>query len=311
MIDRADELLRAVIARPEDDAPRLVLADRWMERGDPRGEFIQIQCALGRRIEGATGRVPDAPQVTEADWGWLDRAAFLRLDPPNRAALEAREATLYRKHVKHWLEPVRPYFRTWSWRRGFLDHVTAPGAAFFDGAAALLAAHPVAVSLEKMDRAAFDRLSRAPLEGLRALAVPNVEATVVDALLGENLRSLETLALGSALLGAAAVARLATESHLHGLRRLELCGVDLGDDGLRAIVSSPIFAGLRALDLRWTGITTAGLRDLVESPRLPRLTHVRILEDFFTDETVAALARRCSHARRKAAEGIESDRGIE
>ncbi|MEW5737931.1 MAG: TIGR02996 domain-containing protein [Myxococcota bacterium] len=45
--DGRDEatLLRAVYDNPEDDAPRLVLADVLQERGDPRGEFIALQCA--------------------------------------------------------------------------------------------------------------------------------------------------------------------------------------------------------------------------------------------------------------------------
>jgi uncharacterized protein (TIGR02996 family) len=35
-----------VLAAPDDDAPRLVLADFLTTRGDPRGEFITLQCRL-------------------------------------------------------------------------------------------------------------------------------------------------------------------------------------------------------------------------------------------------------------------------
>ncbi len=38
-----EALYRAVFAAPEDDGPRLVLADALQERGDPRGEFISLQ----------------------------------------------------------------------------------------------------------------------------------------------------------------------------------------------------------------------------------------------------------------------------
>lgn len=38
-----EQLYRAVFAAPEDDGPRLVLADALQERGDPRGEFISLQ----------------------------------------------------------------------------------------------------------------------------------------------------------------------------------------------------------------------------------------------------------------------------
>jgi uncharacterized protein (TIGR02996 family) len=44
-----EPLFAEVLARPDDEAPRLVLADRLIEAGDPRGEFIQLQCAAARR----------------------------------------------------------------------------------------------------------------------------------------------------------------------------------------------------------------------------------------------------------------------
>ncbi|MEZ4237102.1 MAG: TIGR02996 domain-containing protein [Myxococcota bacterium] len=37
MPDLDERLLDAVRAAPDDDAPRLVYADRLLERGDPRG----------------------------------------------------------------------------------------------------------------------------------------------------------------------------------------------------------------------------------------------------------------------------------
>jgi uncharacterized protein (TIGR02996 family) len=43
-----DALLAAVIAAPDDDGPRLVLADYLIQRGDPRGELIVVQCKLAR-----------------------------------------------------------------------------------------------------------------------------------------------------------------------------------------------------------------------------------------------------------------------
>jgi uncharacterized protein (TIGR02996 family) len=48
MTDR-EALLRAVMAAPADDAPRLVLADWLDEHGEPDpAEFIRVQCALAR-----------------------------------------------------------------------------------------------------------------------------------------------------------------------------------------------------------------------------------------------------------------------
>ena len=40
------EFFEAVLAAPDDDAPRLVFADFLTGEGDPRGEFIALQCRL-------------------------------------------------------------------------------------------------------------------------------------------------------------------------------------------------------------------------------------------------------------------------
>lgn len=42
------ELYASILDAPQDDAPRLVYADHLTERGDPRGEFITVQCAVAR-----------------------------------------------------------------------------------------------------------------------------------------------------------------------------------------------------------------------------------------------------------------------
>lgn len=43
-------LIADIVANPDDDGPRFVLADHLLERGDPRGELIQLQCR-GRPVE--------------------------------------------------------------------------------------------------------------------------------------------------------------------------------------------------------------------------------------------------------------------
>lgn len=44
----ADPFLAAILADPFDDQPRLVYADYLDEQGDPRGEFIRVQCELAK-----------------------------------------------------------------------------------------------------------------------------------------------------------------------------------------------------------------------------------------------------------------------
>src|SRR5437660_10147305 len=83
-------LLRAVLAAPDDDAPRLIFADWLEERGDPRGPFIRAQCALER------------------------------LDPadPARADLEEEARSLLERHEAEWAAPLRGVASAWRFRRG-------------------------------------------------------------------------------------------------------------------------------------------------------------------------------------------------
>jgi uncharacterized protein (TIGR02996 family) len=46
--DQELALLHAVLAEPDSDEPRLVMADWYEEHGCLRGEFIRLQCALAR-----------------------------------------------------------------------------------------------------------------------------------------------------------------------------------------------------------------------------------------------------------------------
>jgi uncharacterized protein (TIGR02996 family) len=119
------DLLAAIIAEPDDDAPRLVYADWLAERGDPRGEFITVQIALAKKAD---------------------------------AKLAAREAELLKKHKKDWVgrfggrkvehgTTERTWTKTnptiWDFVRGFVDSCSMQSADFARNAPALLEAEPL------------------------------------------------------------------------------------------------------------------------------------------------------------------------
>src|SRR5579884_1340778 len=97
-----DSFLVAILAAPDDDAPRLVYADHLEERGDPRGEFIRVQCELARLPEG-------------------DR---------RRKDLERKERVLLAEHGEEWAGPVQDLVVQSEFRRGFIDGVTLPAGDF-------------------------------------------------------------------------------------------------------------------------------------------------------------------------------------
>jgi len=83
-----EALLQAIYDAPDDDAPRLVYADALLERGDPRGELITLQCRLAQRED---------------------------------RELRKREQELLEAHGKQWLGELAPVVMAgYRFERGFL-----------------------------------------------------------------------------------------------------------------------------------------------------------------------------------------------
>jgi uncharacterized protein (TIGR02996 family) len=87
-----EAFLHSILEKPDDDAPRLIYADWLEESGDPRGEFIRVQCALAR---------PD-------------------LDEGHRRELQRREQVLLATYEQEWLEPLCSPRLSWRFHRGFI-----------------------------------------------------------------------------------------------------------------------------------------------------------------------------------------------
>src|SRR5262249_16659365 len=123
MADR-EGLLAAIAADPDDDVPRLVLADYLDERDDPLGEFIRLQMALEPL------RIPRDDPAEE-----LERHKRLHGIPPGTdhrdedwpvARQISRERDLIREHKAKWLgeaafldDDSSTYFGP-EFRRGFV-----------------------------------------------------------------------------------------------------------------------------------------------------------------------------------------------
>lgn len=140
--DTDADFLRAILAAPDDDAPRLIYADWLDENGKPeRAEFIRVQCQLAR-WDCTFKQTKEQP-------GWkhncgTDENGYWLCQP-----LRSREADLLQQHGEAWAmaELVRPLgFNiticgieghqvrerrdgglaraiTWHWSRGFIEQV--------------------------------------------------------------------------------------------------------------------------------------------------------------------------------------------
>lgn len=100
------ELLAAIRTTPHDDGPRLVYADWLTERGDPRGQFILLQC--------------------HAD-----------------AAIRESAAPLLRIHAPAWTCHLPAWMREPTFERGFVATVAATLEMVVERRAELLALAPI------------------------------------------------------------------------------------------------------------------------------------------------------------------------
>lgn len=96
-------LLAAVLARPDDDGPRLVYADWLSEREDPRGTFIVLQCKGDLRADGLLRQHGDAwtAKLRQFTLKQTFRRGFVEGVVMRGAAFATRADTLFS------LEPVQ------------------------------------------------------------------------------------------------------------------------------------------------------------------------------------------------------------
>jgi uncharacterized protein (TIGR02996 family) len=239
MSDR-DAFLRAIIDNPGDDAPRLVYADWLEEHGDPaRGEFIRLQCELGRILLGT-------------------QAAYDRY-----TAIHRRCGTLLSRHHTRWLQelgPLPPNHRMhFRYRRGMVTKVVCPVEDFLTHGHHLFDVTPVdEFELRGFGPAHAQRLTVCSwsrrVRRFRYVSLDGEDGRMVRSLLAEwPFPELQTFELRirdpwrdqwARVPGA-----IAESACLGTLRRLSLARCEIRDAGGQALADSPHLADLAVLDL--------------------------------------------------------------
>src|SRR5262245_29946711 len=261
-----EAFLQAVLDHPEDDAVRLIYGDWLMDRGDPRGEFIHVQCRL----------------------------ALLPRDEPQRRSLQRREQELLDRHRTEWERPAgsvgsRPVFS-----RGFVEGLTLDAEDFLDHAADLFGRTPLRrVSLQSA--AGFvEQVAASPFLGrLTDLDVSGNVLTDVDVRYlahSPHLRNLTRLSLLGTDLTSNGVWVLAGSLYLTRLIELNLQINRIGPDGLRALADSPRLVGLASLNLYHNRTGDDGARAVAGSAMLRRLAFLNLGDNRIHDEGAVALA---------------------
>lgn len=317
-------LLAAIAARPDDDAPRLVYADALLERGDPRGELIQVQCALAKLDE----------------------------DDARRKALAAREAALLEAHGGAWTASPVGDVRL-ALERGMVERAIGEPDVLAANAALLIRALPTLRSFELdlrsygLDQAeALDAFVRSPaMDVARSLtisspiarrrtplapflaAAANVQALSFDgaglmrddfdalvaapclahlrvlcfsnARLGKNASAplaratfpLERFVFPSFHAGPALGEALAAAPAFAQLRELVVPGNEIGAKALDAIVRAKRLSTVETLDLRSNALDAKSVAGLFDDRVLPRVRKLFLGGNAIGDDTARAIAR--------------------
>jgi uncharacterized protein (TIGR02996 family) len=251
----SEPFLQEIAAAPDDDAPRLVYADWLEERGDPRGEFIRIQCELAR----------------------FDGLQFGGLLEPD-SDLVVREADLLRDNEARWLGPLSEFCQRCTFRRGFVEYVEISAASFVEHCERLFAEHPIRSASFRVVTGDLSRLAScrllARLSGISIGSHWIDHADLESLLASPHFPRLTKLVMLGCDLGDAAARLIATSPGLDRLEVLDLSRNAVRNDGVSAIASSPHLARLKALLLNTNTIRLLGARSLAQSPYLQHLRYV-------------------------------------
>jgi uncharacterized protein (TIGR02996 family) len=284
---------------PDDDTPRLILADWLDDHGDEadraRGEFIRLQCLLNRR-----GVVP------------------------REARLQLRQ--LHHQFASRWLGPLAQLVDGWRFERGLL-HLAIQGqrcftrelhelihtetfawvegltlrqvtGGFINVAEQLpLLNHIQALTIEESrpGDTALCRLFSLPLENLRELNLAGCQASgeaIRHLATGRTLPRLRLLDLTRNYAASTGITALAQSTCLPHLRELRLGYNLIPDEALTQVADSPLLAQLEWLDLRGNqGCGGAGLSALVQSPGAENLRRLTLTHLPLQADTIGALVR--------------------
>jgi uncharacterized protein (TIGR02996 family) len=239
-----DALFRAVCESPDDDGPRLILADWLEEHGQPeRAEFIRLQCRTARRY-----------------LSWVYAYGNKESE---------RERALNDQYGKRWLKGVpAPRGVYWHLWRGMPGHVWVQGwQELRRYGPRLFQVAPVEyVTFERLTLPGAHRLAMWPfLARLRLLGLLWAVRTVrtLEALLrSPDLRNLQTLDVQQCGLGDAVAFALARCPHLKRLKLLSLHSNRITDEGALALARSPNLAHVEQVGLCHNRISRAAVAEL-------------------------------------------------
>jgi uncharacterized protein (TIGR02996 family) len=229
-----ERFLEDILEHPQEDEPRLRYADWLVERGDPLGEFIRIQCQLAR----------------------------LPVNHVSVLQLEKRERALLAEFDTDWVGDLALMADWWTFRRGFVEEIATSAGKFLAHACSLFQRAPIQeihlcrardqieslVSSPYLERANYLDLSDNFIRDFGARLLAN----------SPHLGHVRGLNLSSSGIGDGGIKALAASRNLVELRELYLGDNRIGSTGVRALAHSPLARQLQVLHLRFNTIGADG-----------------------------------------------------
>jgi uncharacterized protein (TIGR02996 family) len=313
-------LLQACKDEPDEEAPRLVLADWLEEHGQTdRAEFVRLQLRLAREDVPAgdeavslarlhelylrhadewLGALRDQPERCGFRRGLIEMRAHVRDQPPSKVVPQ----------VGPWLETLVLDFGQQKavkellgshWLASFssldVSRVKMAGAMLANLGTSQAVAHLRRLCLELAPpvRPAASALAQARhLGGLKVLVFQDgLGDGHLQALAGTSLlANLSTLKITLASLTRKGDCALARSAHAPRLACLDWSHFHVGEPALAELARSPVLSEIRDLRLQHRTCARTDVRALAQRPEWPRLERLSFEASYLEDVGVAALA---------------------
>jgi uncharacterized protein (TIGR02996 family) len=271
-------ILGAIYDDSDDVEIRRVFADWLEDQGDPRAEFVRIQCDLQ-----ATG---------EFD---------LR-----QPLLRECEAALLNRHGNEWVAPLGPAASYVHFRGGLIEGVSCRTEDFVGQAKEWRDCIPLRRLALTDAQDHIGRLAGCPeLEQVIELNFQDSrlgKADIGELLASPYLKNLRTLNLNRNPVGDEVFRALSSSTSQGTLRELHLNRAGCSANGIEWLASRSALPHMELLDLTDNGIGDAGVHFLAATRQLPTLRDLRLGGNRIGDSSLRVFARAFPQLRRLALE---------
>jgi uncharacterized protein (TIGR02996 family) len=298
-----EAFLQALLQTPDDDTPRLIYADWLEEQGDPRGEFIRLQCALAQKQMASLD-----PRYWDLHFGGRTlgikglRVYHGICPDPRNEPVPKRERELVEAHADKWLQ-----------RFGDFSASLRATMGFFRGVVNSLGVAAEGIEWREMSSQVEQVFAIPTLDRFRVfLRDDNVGRELTNMMRGSRFRALHLDGPGAATWASdgdlvtidQTLRELVSGACLRPLTYLKVSSCSIGLEAFEMLLNSPYLDNLRTLELEgyrdyWDAagghtdypvISRPHLQALLGSRAAGRLTSLSLPGNGFTKEEAEMLA---------------------